>query len=58
VDADRIRAFPIFADLPDAELDALVATMTEARFDPGAQVVTLDNYGTAIYCIEQGRPMS
>jgi CRP-like cAMP-binding protein len=54
VDADRIAVFPIFADLPEAELDALTATMTEVSFDAGTEVVTLDDYGGGVYFIEQG----
>lgn len=54
MDASRLRGFAIFADLPDAELDALAATVTEVDFDAGIQVVTLDDYGTGIYFIEEG----
>jgi CRP-like cAMP-binding protein len=54
VDRTQIGAFPLLADLPDAELDALVETMTEVGVDAGVQVVTLDDYGTAVYFIEQG----
>lgn len=42
------------ADLPAAELDVLTAAMSEVEVEAGATVVTLDNYGTAIYFIEQG----
>ena len=54
MDTSRIAAFPVFADLPAAELDALATTMGEVEFEAGTQVVTLDDYGTAIYFIEQG----
>jgi CRP-like cAMP-binding protein len=54
VDRTQIGAFPLLADLPDAELDALAETMTEVGVDAGVQVVTLDDYGTAVYFIEQG----
>jgi CRP-like cAMP-binding protein len=54
VDRTQIGAFPLLADLPDAELDALAETMTEVDVDAGVQVVTLDDYGTAVYFIEQG----
>ncbi len=54
MDANRIEAFPIFADLPPAELDALATTMTEVEIDAGAEVVTLDDYGTGLYFIEHG----
>ena len=54
MDTSRIAAFPLFADLPAAERDELAAAMSEVEFEAGAQVITLDDYGTAIYFIEQG----
>jgi CRP-like cAMP-binding protein len=54
VDPARLGAFPIFADLPGAELDALAGVMTEVEVGADVQVVTLDDYGTAVYFIEQG----
>jgi CRP-like cAMP-binding protein len=54
VDSSRIAAFPDFADLPPDELDELAASMTEVEVEAGANVLTLDEYGTAIYFIEQG----
>ena len=59
VDTSRIAAIPILADLPAAELDELEAAMREVNIEPGAEVITLDDWGTAVYFIEQGeRPMS
>jgi CRP/FNR family transcriptional regulator, cyclic AMP receptor protein len=55
VDTSRIAAFPAFADLPAAELDELAAAISEVEVEADAEVVTLDNYGTAIYFIEQGK---
>jgi CRP-like cAMP-binding protein len=55
VDRSRIAAFPAFADLPAAELDELAAAISEVEVEADAKVVTLDNYGTAIYFIEQGK---
>ena len=54
VDTSRIAAFPVFADLPAAELDELAAAMSEVDIEADANVVTLDDYGTAIYFIEEG----
>jgi CRP/FNR family transcriptional regulator, cyclic AMP receptor protein len=54
VDTSRIATFSVLADLPAAELDELAAAMTELEVEAGAKVVTLDDYGTAIYFIEQG----
>ena len=54
VDASRIARFPNFADLPADELDELAAAMREVDVEAGATVITLDDYGTAIYFIEEG----
>jgi CRP-like cAMP-binding protein len=54
VDSSRIAAFSVFADLPAAELNELAGTMSEVNAEAGAKVVTVDDYGTAIYFIEQG----
>jgi CRP-like cAMP-binding protein len=54
VDTSRIAAFSVFADLPATELDELAGAMSEVEVDAGANVLTLDDYGTAIYFIEQG----
>ena len=50
----RIAALPAFADLPAEELDELAAAMSEVEVDGGARVVTVDDYGTAIYFVEEG----
>jgi CRP/FNR family transcriptional regulator, cyclic AMP receptor protein len=55
VEANRIAAFPVFTDLPVAELDEVAAAMSEAEIEAGAKVITLDDYGTAIYFIERGK---
>jgi CRP-like cAMP-binding protein len=54
VDRSRLAAFPSLADLPEAELDELATAMSEVEVGAGAKVVTVDDYGTAIYFIEQG----
>ena len=54
VDASRMARFPNFADLPADELDELVAAMTEVEVEADTTVVTVDDYGTAIYFIEEG----
>jgi CRP-like cAMP-binding protein len=54
MERSRIAAFPAFADLPEAELDELTTAMGEAEFEAGTRVVTLDDYGSAIYFIEEG----
>ena len=50
----RLAAFPLFADLPAAELEALAAVVHVVRADAGKHVVTRDDYGTAVFFIEEG----
>jgi CRP-like cAMP-binding protein len=45
---------PAFADLPRAELEQVAAVLSEFEVEAGSKVVTQDDYGTAIYFIEQG----
>jgi CRP-like cAMP-binding protein len=54
VDTSRIAAFPVLADLPEGELDELASAMSEVEVEVGAKVVSVDDYGTAIYFIERG----
>jgi CRP/FNR family transcriptional regulator, cyclic AMP receptor protein len=54
VDASRIAAFSVFADLPAAELNELAGAMSEVEVKEGAKIITVDDYGSAIYVIEQG----
>lgn len=54
MDASRIAAFPGFADVPAEELDELAASMSEVEVEAGAEVLTVDDYGTAVYFVEQG----
>jgi CRP-like cAMP-binding protein len=54
MDANRIAAFPEFADLPTEELDELAGAMIEVEVEAGATLVHVDDYGTAIYLVEAG----
>ena len=54
VDTSRIAAFPVFADVPTAELEVLAPAIRELEVEAGARIVTLDDYGTAIYFVEHG----
>jgi CRP/FNR family transcriptional regulator, cyclic AMP receptor protein len=54
VDPSRIATVPAFADLPAAELDELADAMSEVEVEAGAKVITVDDYGTAVYFVEQG----
>jgi CRP-like cAMP-binding protein len=54
MDSSRLAAFPLLADLPAAELDEVAAAVSEVEADAGSTVVTLDDYGAAVYFVEQG----
>ena len=54
MDASRLAAFPVFADLPAAELDEVAAAVREVDLDAGSTATTLDDYGAAIYFVEEG----
>jgi CRP-like cAMP-binding protein len=54
VKVGRITAFPVFAELPPGELDELAGAIREVEAGAGARVVSVDDYGTGIYFIEQG----
>jgi CRP-like cAMP-binding protein len=53
VETNRIAALSAFASLPAAELDELAGAMDVVEVDAGTNVVTVDDYGTAIY-FEEG----
>lgn len=54
MDTRRIAAFLDFAELPAEELEELAAAVSEVQVEAGAKVITVDDYGTAIYFIEDG----
>ena len=54
METSRFAAFPVLADLPEAELEELATAMSEVEVEAGARVVSVDDYGTAVYFIEQG----
>jgi CRP-like cAMP-binding protein len=54
VETSRLAAFPVLAELPAVELDRLAAAMSEVELDAGTRVITVDDYGSAIYFVEQG----
>jgi CRP-like cAMP-binding protein len=54
MDSSRLAAFPLFAELPAAELDEAAAAMREVEVDAGSRVTSLDDYGAAIYFVEEG----
>ena len=54
MDSSRLAAFPLLADLPAAELDEVAAALSEVEVDAGSTVVALDDYGAAVYFVEEG----
>jgi CRP-like cAMP-binding protein len=54
VDTSRIAAFQELADLPAPELDELAAVMAEVDVRAADTILTLDDYGTSVYFIEEG----
>ena len=54
VETSRIAAVPALAELPDSELAELAALMSELEVATGTEVVTVGNYGSAVYFIEEG----
>jgi CRP-like cAMP-binding protein len=54
METSRIAAFPLFADLPEAELDELAAVVHELAVADRSTVVTVDDYGDAVYLVEDG----
>jgi CRP-like cAMP-binding protein len=54
VEQSRIAAIPAFAGLPASELDELAAAVREIAVDTGAKVLSVDDYGDALYFVEQG----
>jgi CRP/FNR family transcriptional regulator, cyclic AMP receptor protein len=54
VETSRITSFPVLAGLPEAEFDELATAISEVEVEAGTKVVTVDDYGTAVYFIEQG----
>ena len=54
METSRITAFPVFADLPEAELDELAGAVHELAVAERSTVVTVDDYGDAVYLVEEG----
>ena len=54
VDTSRLAAVPAFADVPASELDELADALSEVEVEAGANVVTAEDYGTAVYFVEEG----
>jgi CRP-like cAMP-binding protein len=54
METSRIAAVPVFADLPEAELDELAGAVHELVVAERSTVVNVDDYGDAVYLVEEG----
>ena len=54
METSRIAAFPVFAHLPEAELDELAGAVHELAVAERSTVVNVDDYGDAVYLVEEG----
>ena len=54
METSRIAAFPVFAELPEAELDELAGAVHELAVAERSTVVNVDDYGDAVYLVEEG----
>jgi len=53
-DMALLRTIPLFRELADAELSALLPLFVEREFAKGAEIVRLDEPGDTFYVIEEG----
>ncbi len=51
---DRLRAFPLFADLDDEQLDRLAAATTELQAPAGRTLITRGEAGSGLFVLEEG----
>jgi CPA1 family monovalent cation:H+ antiporter len=49
-----VAAVPVFADLPERELDAIAAAATEVERGPGEALTTEGEFGHCVFAIESG----
>jgi CRP/FNR family transcriptional regulator, cyclic AMP receptor protein len=54
VEASRLAAIPLFADLKPADLAAMAAAASEVEADEGATLATQGDFGHALFAIESG----
>jgi CRP-like cAMP-binding protein len=54
IDVNRLDAFPVFADVPVADLEQLASAMTESEIEAGEQILTDGENGYVIYFVEDG----
>jgi CRP/FNR family transcriptional regulator, cyclic AMP receptor protein len=54
MDPARVRAIPLFADLPTQDIEELAAVASEMHFEAGATIAQEGEFGHAVFAIEQG----
>jgi CRP-like cAMP-binding protein len=54
METERIAAIPLFADLPDDELEAVASSAREHEVASGHAVATEGDFGHALFAIESG----
>jgi CRP-like cAMP-binding protein len=54
VERELLPSLPIFADLPEAELDAVAEAIRAVEVDEGEPVATEGDFGHTLYFVEQG----
>jgi CRP-like cAMP-binding protein len=54
VEASRLAAIPLFANLRPEDLAALAAVASEVQAEAGQSIATEDDFGHALYAIESG----
>lgn len=52
---EGLRQFPILADVPSRELDALASRLVRERFPPGADVIREGDPGDSLYLVASGQ---
>jgi CRP/FNR family transcriptional regulator, cyclic AMP receptor protein len=54
MDRARIATVPLFAELPDADVDRLAEAATEIELEAGAPLTSEGEFGHALYIVESG----
>ena len=54
VDSARLRALPLFEGLADEEVEVVASMAEERTAEAGATVVAQDDFGYALYLLEEG----
>jgi CRP-like cAMP-binding protein len=54
VERSRLASIPLFASLPEADLELIAEAAAEGEAEEGATLVTEGDFGYALYAIESG----